>query len=155
CTILRNGWYTENYTGLIGGALGSGVFLGGAGDGRISFATRADYAEAAAAVLTGEGHDGKSYELAGDDAHTLAELAAELSRQTGRRIPYKDLPEPEYAVALAALGLAGALAQAIAGWDAGASKGALFDDGRQLSALIGRPTTPLAAAVADALTALR
>jgi NAD(P)H dehydrogenase (quinone) len=106
-------------------------------------------------VLTGEGHGGKTYELAGDDAYTLSVLAAEVSRQAGRTIPYKNLPEAEYAAALAGFGLPEALAQAIARWDVGASKGALFDDGRQLSALIGRPTTPLAVAVADALKALK
>jgi len=150
-TILRNGWYTENYTGSIGGALAGGAFIGSAGDGRISSAARADYAEATVTVLTGEGHGGKTYELAGDDAYTLFELAAETSRQTGRAISYRNLPEAEYAAALAGFGLPEALAQAIARWDVGASKGALFDNGRQLSALIGRPTTPLAVAVADAL----
>jgi NAD(P)H dehydrogenase (quinone) len=150
-TILRNGWYTENYTGSIGGALAGGAFIGSAGDGRISSAARADYAEATVTVLTGEGHGGKTYELAGDDAYTLFELAAETSRQTGRAVSYRNLPEAEYAASLAGFGLPEALAQAIARWDVGASKGALFDNGRQLSALIGRPTTPLAVAVADAL----
>lgn len=155
-TVLRNGWYTENHTGSIGGALAGGAVIGSAGDGRISSAPRADYAEAAVAALTGEGHEGKTYELAGDDAHTLADLAAEISRQTGKTVPYKNLPEAEYAAALVGFGLPEGLAKAIAGWDvAGASKGALFDDGRQLSRLIGRPTTPLSAAVADALGALK
>lgn len=150
-TLLRNGWYTENYTASIPGALAGGAFLGSAGGGRISGATRADYADAAVAVLTGSGHEGKTYELAGDEAFTLAGLAAELSRQTGRTIPYKDLPQGEYAKALVGFGLPEPLAKAIAGWDAAAAKGALFDDSRQLSRLIGRPTTPLATAVADAL----
>jgi NAD(P)H dehydrogenase (quinone) len=154
-TILRNGWYTENYTGLIGGALAGGAFIGTAGDGKISSAPRADYAEAAVTVLTGEGHGGKTYELAGDNAYTLSELAAEISHQTGRMIRYRNLPEAKYAAALAGFGLPEALAQAIARWDVGASKGALFDDRRQLSALLGRPTTPLAVAVADALRALK
>jgi NAD(P)H dehydrogenase (quinone) len=153
-TILRNGWYTENYTGLIGNALAGGAFIGSAGEGEISSAPRADYAEAAATVLTGEGHGGKVYELAGDEAYTLFELAAEISRQTRRTIPYKNLPEAEYATALAAFGLPGELAEAIARWDVCASKGALFDDGRQLSGLIRRPTTPMAVAVADMLKAL-
>ena len=150
-TILRNGWYTENYTGSIPGALAGGAFIGSAGDGRISSATRADYAEAAVAALTGDGHEGKTYELAGDEAWTLGDLAAEISRQTGRTIPYRNLPEAEYAAALAGFGLPESLAQAIAGWDVSASRGALFDDSRQLSRLIGRPTTPLTVTVADAL----
>lgn len=152
-TLLRNGWYTENYTSAIPGALGAGALIGSAGDGRISSATRVDFAEAAVAVLTSKGHDGKVYELAGDDAYTLSELAAEISRQSGREISYKNLPEADYAAALTGFGLPEELANAIAGWDVAASRDDLFDDSRQLSALIGRSTTPLSVAVADALKA--
>jgi NAD(P)H dehydrogenase (quinone) len=154
-TILRNGWYTENYTGSIGGALAGGAFMGSAGDGKIAAATRADFADAAVAVLTTEGHAGRTYELAGDSAFTLTDLAAEISRQTGKTIPYKNLPEADYAAALVGFGLPAAFAGAIAGWDVCASRGALFDDGRQLSKLIGRPTTPLSIAVAAVLAAQR
>lgn len=150
-TILRNGWYTENYTGSIPGALTGAAFLGSAGTGRISSAARADYARAAVAVLTSDGHDGKTYELAGDKAWTLSDLAAAISRETGRSIPYKNLPEAEYAAVLESSGLPGGLAGAIAGWDAAASQDALFDDSRQLSALIGQPTTPLSVTVVTAL----
>ncbi|NEM96392.1 SDR family oxidoreductase [Pontibacter burrus] len=150
-TFLRNGWYTENYTGSIQGALAGGAFIGSAGDGKISSAARADYADAAVAVLTGEGHRGKVYELAGDEAYTLNDLAAEISRQTGKDIPYKNLPEADYAAALAGFGLPEGLAQAIAGWDISASKGDLYDDSRQLSTLIGHPTTPMKETVAEAL----
>ena len=150
-TILRNGWYTENYTASVQGALAGGAFIGSAGEGRISSAARADYAEAAATVLTSAGHEGKTYELAGDEAYTLTDLAAEISRQSGKAIPYKNLSEADYAAVLAGLGLPVGVAQAIAGWDVGASKGALFDDGRQLSRLIGRPSTPLSTMVAGAL----
>ena len=152
-TILRNGWYTGNYTSSVGGALAGGAFIGSAGQGLLSLATREDYAEAAAAVLAGAGHIGRVYELAGDSAVTLADLAAEISKQTGRDIPYRDLPAAEYARVLTSFGLPEALAQAIAGWDVDASNGALFDDSRQLSALIGRPTTPLSVPVAAALAA--
>lgn len=150
-TILRNGWYTENYTGSIQGALAGGAFIGSAGEGKISSASRADFADAAVAVLTGEGHEGKVYELAGDEAYTLSDLAAEISRQTGKDIPYKNLPEADYAAALTSFGLPEGLAQAIASWDMAASKGDLYDDSRQLSALIGHPTTPLKETVAEAL----
>ena len=150
-TILRNGWYTENYTASVQGALAGGAFIGSAGEGRISSAARADYAEAAATVLTSAGHEGKTYELAGDEAYTLTDLAAEISRQSGKAIPYKNLSEADYVAVLAGLGLPVGVAQAIAGWDVGASKGALFDDGRQLSRLIGRPSTPLSTMVAGAL----
>ncbi len=152
-TILRNGWYSENYTGSIGGALAGGAFIGSAGDGRISAAPRLDYAEAAVAALTNEDHAGKTYELAGDTAWTLADLAAEISKQTGKDIPYKNLPEADYAATLAGHGVPAVFAASIASWDVGASKGALFDDGKQLSRLIGRPTTPLSVPVAAALEA--
>lgn len=150
-TLLRNGWYTENYTGSIPGALASNAFIGSAGDGKISSAARADYAEAAVVVLTQKGHEGKIYELAGDESYTLSDLASELSRQTGKEIPYKNLSETEYATALTSFGLPEEPAKAIAGWDVAASKGALFDDSHQLSQLIGRPTTPLSVTVADVL----
>lgn len=150
-TILRNGWYTENYASSLSAALANGTLLGSAGDGRISSAARADFAAAAAVVLTSKGYEGKTYELAGDEAFTLGDLAAELSRQTGRDTPYRDLPEAEYAAALAQAGLPKPLAKMIAGWDTAVAHGALFDDGRQLSALIGRPTTTLRSSVADML----
>ena len=150
-TILRNGWYTENYLGSVAGALATGTLAGAAGDGRISSASRADYAEAAVAVLTSEGHEGKTYELAGDDAWTLSDLAAEISRKSGKQIPYLNLTTEAYAVALAGSGLPALLADMIAGWDASAAEGALFEDGRELSRLIGRPTTSLADIVADAV----
>ena len=150
-TILRNGWYTENYTGSIKPALANGAFYGSAGEGRIASSARADYAEAAVVVLTTDGHAGKTYELAGDTAYTLAELAAEISKQTGKDVPYKDIPEADYAAALKAAGLPEGFAAALASWDVDASQGALFDEGRELSRLLGHPTTPLAESVKLAL----
>ncbi len=150
-TILRNGWYTENYTGSINGALLGGALIGSAGEGKIASAARVDFAEAAVAVLTGEGHVGKTYELAGDDHYTLNDLAAEVSLQTGTDIPYNNLPEADYAGALLGFGLPEGLSRAIASWDIAASQGALFDDNHQLSKLIGRPTTNLSTVVAEAL----
>ncbi len=150
-TILRNGWYAENYTSAIPAALEHGMLVAAAGNGRISGAARADYAEAAAVVLTGAGHAGKVYELAADDAWTLTDLAAELSAQTGRTIPYRDLSVADYAAVLVGAGLPQGQSEAIAGCDADAAQGALFDDGRVLSRLIGRPTTPLADVVKAAL----
>ena len=150
-TILRNGWYTENYTGSAKGAIGAGAFIGAAGDGKIASAARADYAAAAAVVLAGAGHENKIYELSGDAAYTLTELAAEISRQTGKTIPYNNLTEAEYAGILKSFGLPEGLAQMLADSDTGASKGGLFDDSKVLSKLIGRPTTPLANVLADAI----
>jgi NAD(P)H dehydrogenase (quinone) len=150
-TLLRHGWYTENYTAGIPSALAHGAVLGAAGGGRISSATRADYAEADTAVLTAENQAGKVYELAGDTSYTLTELAAEISRQTDKAIGYVNLPEAEYKKALLGAGLPEFLAELLANSDTGVSKGGLFDESKQLSKLIGRPTTTLAVAVKAAL----
>ncbi|WP_172331917.1 SDR family oxidoreductase [Mangrovicoccus sp. HB161399] len=150
-TILRNGWYTENYLASVPSALQHGAFAGAAGDGRISSATREDYAEAAAAVLTGGGHEGKTYELSGDASYTLADLAAALSAQAGKQIPYADMSVEDYAGVLEGAGFPAPVAAAYAGFDGEAAKGALFDDGHTLSTLIHRPTTSLADALKAAL----
>lgn len=151
--ILRDGWYTENYTDNIATVLKHGALLGSARDGRISAAARADFAAAAALVLSGDPqlHIGKTYELAGDEAFTLAEYAAEVACQSGRPIAYHDMPAAEYKAALQQTGVPEAFAQIFAESDAHAAEGCLYDDGRVLSRLIGRPTTPLAESVAQAL----
>lgn len=145
--LLRNGWYTENYLASAPPALEHGVFIGAAGEGKIAAATRADYAAAAAKVVSEEGHAGNVYELAGDSAWTLNELAAELSRQSGKPVAYQNLSEADFAAALKGVGLPAGLADMLADSDTGAAKGGLFDDSRTLSRLIGRPTTPLAESV--------
>ena len=145
--LLRNGWYTENYLASAPPALEHSVFIGAAGEGKIASATRADYAAAAAKVISEEGHAGKVYELAGDNAWTLSELAAELSKQSGKPVTYQNLSEADYAAALKGVGLPAGLAEMLADSDTGASKGGLFDDSRTLSKLIGRPTTPLAESI--------
>ncbi len=149
--LLRNGWYTENYTAGVASALSLGAVHGCAGEGRIASAARADYAEAAAAILTSNAPAGKVYELAGDTAYTLNEFAAAISRQIGHTIKYVNLPEADYRNALLAAGLPEPLAGLLADSDTGASQGALFDGSRQLSALLGRATTALEAAIMAAL----
>ncbi|KPM46755.1 SDR family oxidoreductase [Jiulongibacter sediminis] len=150
-TILRNGWYTENYTGSIQGALQAGAFVGSAGEGKIASAARKDFAEAAAVVLTDTKHKGKVYELAGDEAYTLYELAAEISKQSGKTIPYQNLPEQEYSKILKGIGIPDVFADGLASWDVSASRGDLYDDSHTLSSLIGHSTTSLESAVKTAL----
>jgi NAD(P)H dehydrogenase (quinone) len=149
-TLLRNGWYFENYTASLGAAVAHGAVQGSAGQGRISGASRADYAAAAAAVLAGAEPEAV-YELAGDHGFTLTELAEEVSRASGKAVVYKDMPEQDYKAALLDAGLPEWLAALLSDSDAAASKGALEDNSHTLSRLIGRPTTPLAAAVSAAL----
>lgn len=152
--LLRNGWYSENYAASIPAALAHGALLGSADGGRIASAARADYAEAAVRVLTAaKPQAGRIYELAGDASYTLAEFAAELSKQSGKAVAYRDLPQADYEAALVGAGLPGPFAALLADSDAGAAKGALFDDSHTLSQLIGRPTTPIAATISAALKA--
>lgn len=147
--LLRNGWYSENYLASAPAALEHGVFIGSAGEGKIASATRGDYAAAAAKVMSSEGHAGKVYELAGDEAWTLSELAAALSKQSGKPVVYQNLSEADFAAALKGAGLPEAFANLLADSDTGAAKGGLFDDSRTLSTLIGRPTTPIHDSIRD------
>ncbi|WP_454758436.1 SDR family oxidoreductase [Caulobacter segnis] len=151
--LLRNGWYFENYTGSLAGAIAAGAVIGASGEGKISAAARGDYAQAAAVVVATPDTENRVYELAGDTAFTRADLAAEVSRQTGKTIAYNDLPEATYAGILESFGLPAPFAAILAQSDVGAAQGGLFDEGHALSRLIGRPTTSLADAVAQALKA--
>ncbi|OOF36659.1 SDR family oxidoreductase [Rodentibacter heidelbergensis] len=152
-TILRNGWYTENYTGSIPAALANNAFYGSAKNGKISSALRAELAEAAVNVALGEGHENKTYELAGSTSWTLSDLAAEISKQTGKDISYADLTAEDYAAALVQAGLDSDFAGLIAQWDVDASNGALFSEDKTLEKLLGRPTAGLDVAVKQALSA--
>ena len=150
-SILRNGWYTENYTGSIPAALELNAFYGSAKNGKISSALRAELAEAAVNVALGTGHENKIYELAGSTSWTLADLAAEISKQTGKDIPYVDLPAADYAAALEKAGLDAGFAGLIAQWDVDASNGALYSEDKTLEKLLGRPTAALSVAVKQTL----
>ncbi|MBL1081581.1 SDR family oxidoreductase [Streptomyces actinomycinicus] len=150
-SLLRNGWYHENYTENLAPVLEHNAVVSAAGDGRVSSASRADYAAAAVAVLTGEGHENTTYELGGDQAWGFAEYAAELSRQTGQEITYKPVSADVLTGILAGAGLPEPLAAILAGVDTSIEKGELVITSGDLSRLTGRPTTPLAAAVSAAL----
>jgi NAD(P)H dehydrogenase (quinone) len=151
-TFLRNGPYIEMYTNTVGMALQYGAILGSSGQGRYSGATRADLAEAAAIVLAEAGHTGKTYELGGS-AFTQADLAAEVTRQTGTSVVYRDLPEADYAQALAGNGLPQDFAGLLADTSTAASRGDWYTDSDDLARLLQRPPTSLSEAVADALRA--
>lgn len=150
-TILRNGWYTENYTESVPTALANNAFYGSAKTGKISSALRAELAEAAVNVALGEGHENQTYELAGSTSWTLADLAAEISKQTGKEIPYVDISAADYASALVQAGLDEGFAGLIAQWDVDVSNGALFSEDKILEKLLGRPTAGLDVAVKQAL----
>ncbi|GGG98020.1 SDR family oxidoreductase [Silvibacterium dinghuense] len=152
--LLRNGWYTENYTVGLQNTLQHGVIFGASGEGRIATAARADYAVAAAAVLTGSGHENQTYELAGDSAFTLTGFAAELSRQSGQSIRYQNLTEAEFEKILTGF-LPPPIAHLLADSSARAAGNALDDSSHTLSRIIGHPTTPISETLAAALAAIR
>ncbi|WP_405479070.1 SDR family oxidoreductase [Streptomyces sp. NBC_00009] len=150
-TFLRNGWYHENYTERLAPVLEHGAVVASAGEGRIASASRADYAAAAVAVLTGEGHENKAYELSGDVAWSFAEYAAELSKQTGRTIAYNAVTPEQNREILLGAGLPAPFADILVGVDTAIEQGLLAATGGDLSRLTGRPTTPLADAIKAAL----
>ncbi|WP_369272801.1 SDR family oxidoreductase [Streptomyces sp. R11] len=151
--LLRNGWYHENYTENLAPVLQYNAVTHAAGEGRVSSASRADYAAAAVAVLTGEGHENQTYELGGDVAWSLAEYAAELSRQTGKEIADNAVSADALIGILTGAGVPEPFAVILAGVDASIEKGELVVDSGDLSRLAGRPTTPLAEAIAAGLKA--
>lgn len=148
--LLRNGYYFENWTDQIEGTLAQGALVGSAGEGRVNAATRADLAEAAAVVLLSDDQAGKVYELGGDQAFTLTELAAEMSAAAGKTIVYNDLPAPEYIALLVSVGVPAPFAEILADSDLGLARGELLVEGNDLRTLLGRPTTTLADAIRSA-----
>ncbi len=142
-TILRNGWYTENYTDQLPVMIENSGFVGCAKDAKISAAPREDYAQAAAKVLTSSGHDKKTYELAGDEAFTLSELADAVSKAVKKEIKYTNLPEKDFTKILIDADLPEGFAQVLSSTETYAQDGALFNDSKTLSRLIGRPTQTL------------
>ena len=149
--FLRNSWYLENYTEQLATTLEHKAILGSAGNGRVSGASRADYAAAAAAVLAGDGPRNHIYELGGDTAFTLSEYAETLSGLVGETIAYVDQPPAQYQAILESAGVPEPIARLVADSDVAVARGDLLVESGDLSRLIGRPTTPLADAIRTAL----
>ncbi|MFF9341578.1 MULTISPECIES: SDR family oxidoreductase [unclassified Streptomyces] len=154
-TFLRNGWYSENYTANLAPVLAHGAVVANAGEGRVASAARADYAAAAAAVLTGPAaeHLGKAYELSGDEAWSLAEYAAEVGARAGREIAYTNVPAGTHLEILTGAGVPEPFAAILVDVDEAIGRGALAVRTGDLARLIGRPTTPIGTTVAEALAA--
>lgn len=147
--LLRNGWYSEVFSWRLPLALKLGMYPGATGEGRVSPAPRSDYAEAAAVVLTGEGHAGRVYELAGDTSLTLAEVVAAVSAHIGKPLAFQNMTPEAFQTTLLNAGVPEQHAMVLSNIDAGAARGAMFHDGTDLSGLIGRATTPFRETVAD------
>lgn len=151
--ILRNGWYAENHTLALRNAVTYGTLIGSAGEGRMASAARGDLAEAAALILTRDDQAGKTYDLTGDTAWTLSELAAEAAAQSGSPLTYTDLPADEYRKALSQAGLPDHIVELIVDADVAIAGGTLDYVTSDLSTLLGRPTTPMSVSVTEALKA--
>ncbi len=149
--FLRHGWYTENYMGSLDQVVASKILIGASGDGKISSASREDYAEADVKVLVTEGHEGKIYELAGDESFTMGDMAKEIGKQSDTTVQYQNLSVEEFTKALIQSGMPEGGAAFFAGTHVSTEKGDLFDDNKVLSKLIGRPTTPLSKVISNAL----
>lgn len=141
--LLRNGWYTENYADQLETYRATGTVLGATGEGRIAAATRSDLAEAAAVVLAGEGHAGRTYELGGP-SFTLGEVAALVREVTGEDVQHVDVPTEQLQAALVEAGLPEDAAAMLADADAGIREGWLDTSSSDLVDLIGHAPTTLA-----------
>ncbi|MBB3083758.1 SDR family oxidoreductase [Geodermatophilus sabuli] len=142
-TLLRNGWYTENYVPQLQQARETGVVAASVGDGRVASATRADYAAAIAGALATDGHEGAVYELSGDTAWTFDELAAAIGELLGREVTYQRRSPEEHRAALVAAGLDEGTAGFVVALEGGIRAGALGTTSGDLAELAGRPSTPL------------
>jgi NAD(P)H dehydrogenase (quinone) len=151
-TILRNGWYTENNISGLDGVIENGKIPGAAGAGRIAWAARGDYAEAAAKILAAGEAAGHTYELGGDQALSMSELAEEISVQSGRPVSYANLPREAYVATLVSLGLPAPIAEGFAALEADdIARDILATNSKDLSNILGRFTTPLSETVRAAL----
>ncbi|MEV6554054.1 NAD(P)H-binding protein [Streptomyces sp. NPDC051597] len=153
-TFLRNGWYTENYTAQLEPVLAHGAVVSNAGEGRVASAARADYAAAAAAVLTGEGHLGRAYELSGDVAWSFAEYAAEVAKATGKEITYRAVTPEAHLGILTGAGVPAPFAEILVDVDLAIERGRLAGTSGDLARLIGRPTTPVSRTIAESVATI-
>ncbi|WP_345421061.1 SDR family oxidoreductase [Actinomycetospora chlora] len=145
--VARNGWYVENYTGRLDEYLARGEIVGAAGDGRVSAATRADYAEAAVSLLSGDITDQQGYWELGGPAFTMGDLAAAITDVTGTEVTYRDLSPGDYTDALRAAGMDEDTAGFVAALEASTARGELETDSPALENLLGRAPTPLVDAI--------
>ncbi len=150
-TFLRNNWYSENYLAGVAHTIEIGTLFGAAQDGRISSASRIDYAEAAAKVLTSTGHDNQTYELAGSQSFSLSELATLIGQAASKTINYQNLSAEEYTQGLIQASLPAGLVEVIVDADIQTIQGAMYSDSQDLEQLIGRKTTNIQDAIKAAL----
>ena len=150
-TFLRNNWYSENYLAGVAHTIEIGTLFGAAQDGRISSASRIDYAEAAAKVLTSTGHENKTYELAGSESFSLSDLATFIGQAVNKDIIYQNLSAEEYTQGLTQAGLPAGLVDVIVDADIQTIQGAMYSDSKDLEQLIGHKTTSIQDAIKAAL----
>ncbi|MDQ8733935.1 SDR family oxidoreductase [Paenibacillus sp. LHD-38] len=141
-SFLRNNWYLENEISSIQAVLGGAPWLTSAGSGKVGWATRRDYAQAAAAVLAGEGHENSVYELSGKPA-TQEELASILSGVLGREVPVQQVDDATYASIMSSAGVPEPVIPILVGIQSAIREGALEVESNDFQTLLGRPATPI------------
>jgi NAD(P)H dehydrogenase (quinone) len=149
-TILRNGWYSENYVGEIATATATGEIISSTGEGRVSSASRKDYAEAAAVVALDDSYAGQTLELSGDYAWNWTELAATIAEIIGKPVALKEVTADEHTALLTGAGLDAGTAGFVVALNGDIRAGLLDATSGDLARVIGRPTTPLAEGLAAA-----
>ncbi|MEH7097729.1 SDR family oxidoreductase [Neobacillus vireti] len=148
-SFLRNNWYLENEMGSIQGALAGAPWVTSAGEGKVGWALQQDYADAAAAVLLGNGHENSVYELSGP-LLTQAELASELGAVLGKEIPVQQVSDEKYAEIMKGLGLPDFVIPIVVGIQESIRNGSLDVESNDFEKVLGRPVTP----IKEALTQL-
>ncbi len=150
-THLRHGIYTEIIAGDVAGAIAAGELAAPVGDARVAPVLRTDLAAAIATVLLEDGHEGKVYDLTGQDAVTWTDLAALASERAGKPIAYRPIDDTEAEARMTAAGLPAAFIPAMLGFYAAYRVGWSGTPSGDIERLAGRPATPTLQAIGAVL----
>ncbi|WP_318550409.1 SDR family oxidoreductase [Geobacillus thermoleovorans] len=153
-SFLRNNWYLENEIGTVQAVLAGAPWVTSAGTGKVGWALRQDYAEAAAAVLAGDGHENTIYELSGP-LMTQEELAAALGAVLGKDVPVQQVNDAAYADIMKKAGLPDPLVSFLVDIQRGIREGSLEIESNDFEKLLGRPVTPIHDALAQLVRDLK
>jgi NAD(P)H dehydrogenase (quinone) len=152
-SFLRNNWYLENEIGSIEGALVGAPWVTSAGEGKVGWALQQDYADAAAAVLVGNGHENTVYELSGP-LLTQEELTSALGNVLGKEIPVQQVSDEEYSEIMKGLGLPDFVIPIVVGIQESIRNGSLEVESNDFEKVLGRPVTPINEALSQLVNAI-
>jgi NAD(P)H dehydrogenase (quinone) len=147
-SFLRNNWYLENEIPSIQGVLAGAPWVTSAGSGKVGWALQQDYAEAAAAVLAGNGHENTVYELSGK-LLTQEEFASALESVLGKEVHVQQVDDVTYADIMKGAGLPEFIIPFLVDIQKGIRDGALEIESSDFEKLLGRPATPISHALSQ------